>query len=130
MSNRIAKLGNQEAQICMALIKSIYWEQVDADTLVYLFPFKDITTGSVLTVNDSQEAYFYKNGTLYDKFESGRHVLSTSNLPLLNKIINIPSGGESTFKANVWYVSKLEKRNLLWGAGWCTYYRSVFPSAC
>lgn len=73
--------------------------------------------GSVLTVNDSQEAYFYKNGTLCDKFSPGRHILSSSNIPLLNKIINIPSGGDSTFKASVWFVSKLEKRNLLWGAG-------------
>lgn len=101
----------------MPLIKSIYWEQAGDDTLVYLFPFKDITTGSVLTVNDSQEAYFFKNGTLCDKFTAGRHVLSSSNIPLLNKLINIPSGGDSTFKANVWFVSKLEKRNLLWGAG-------------
>lgn len=101
----------------MPIIKSIYWNQETADTLVYLFPFKDITLGSVLTVHDSQEAYFYKNGTLCDRFEPGRHVLSTSNIPILEKIVNIPSGGESTFKASVWFVSKLEKRNLLWGTG-------------
>lgn len=101
----------------MPIIKSIYWNQSPDDCLVYLFPFKDITLGSVLTVNDSQEAYFYKNGSLCDKFGPGRHVLSSSNIPILNKIINIPSGGDSTFKASVWFVSKLEKRNLLWGAG-------------
>ncbi len=101
----------------MPIIKSIYWDQPDDDVLVYLFPFKDVTTGSVLTVHDSQEAYFFKNGSLCDKFTSGRHVLSSANIPILNKIINLPSGGESTFKANVWFVSKIEKRNLLWGAG-------------
>lgn len=101
----------------MPIIKSIYWNQVADDCLVYLFPFKDITLGSVLTVNDSQEAYFFKNGSLCDKFGPGRHVLSSSNIPILNKIINIPSGGDSTFKASVWFVSRLEKRNMLWGAG-------------
>lgn len=101
----------------MPIIKSIYWDQNDSETLVYQFPFKDVTTGSVLTVNDSQEAYFYKNGSLCDKFEAGRHVLSSSNLPIINKLINIPSGGQSTFKASVWFVSKLEKRNMLWGTG-------------
>lgn len=101
----------------MPIIKSIYWNQNPDDALVYLFPFKDITLGSVLTVNDSQEAYFYKNGSLCDKFGPGRHVLSSSNIPILQSILNIPSGGESTFKASVWYVSKLEKRNMLWGAG-------------
>lgn len=101
----------------MPIINSIFWDQNSDDTLVYLFPFKDITTGSVLTVNDSQEAYFYKNGSLCDKFGPGRHVLSSANIPILNKFLNLPSGGESTFKASVWFVSKLEKRNLLWGAG-------------
>lgn len=101
----------------MPIIKSIYWTQAGDSELVYLFPFKDITTGSVLTVNDSQEAYFFKNGSLCDKFGPGRHVLSSANIPILNRIINIPSGGESTFKASLWFVSKLEKRNLLWGAG-------------
>jgi membrane protease subunit (stomatin/prohibitin family) len=101
----------------MPIIKSIFWDQDDDNTLVYLFPFRDITLGSVLTVNDGQEAYFYKNGSLCDKFDAGRYVLSSANIPLLNKIINLPSGGESTFKASVWFVSKLEKRNLFWGAG-------------
>ena len=101
----------------MPIIKSIYWNQTDKETMAYLFPFKDITLGSVLTVNDSQEAYFYKNGTLCDKFTAGRHVLSSANIPILEKIINLPSGGESTFKASVWFISKLENRNLLWGAG-------------
>ena len=76
--------------------------------MAYLFPFKDITLGSVLTVNDSQEAYFYKNGTLCDKFTAGRHVLSSANIPILEKIINLPSGGESTFKERVWFISKVE----------------------
>lgn len=110
------RLVGEETRL-MPIIKSIYWNQNPDDALVYLFPFKDITLGSVLTVNDSQEAYFYKNGSLCDKFGPGRHVLSSSNIPILQSILNIPSGGESTFKASVWYVSKLEKRNMLWGAG-------------
>lgn len=101
----------------MPIINSIYWNQDTSDTLVYLFPSKDITLGSVLTVHDGQEAYFYKNGTLCDRFTPGRHVLSTSNIPILQRIVNLPSGGESTFKASVWFVSKLENRNLLWGTG-------------
>ena len=43
--------------------------------------------------------------------------MSSNNLPILEKIINIPSGGDSTFKASIWFVSKLEKRNMLWGGG-------------
>lgn len=49
----------------MAIIKSIYWELQDRDELVYKFPFNNVTTGSVLTVNESQEAFFFKSGTLW-----------------------------------------------------------------
>ena len=113
----VGLVGTINGRYVMPIIKSIYWNQTEKETMAYLFPFKDITLGSVLTVNDSQEAYFYKNGTLCDKFTAGRHVLSSANIPILEKIINLPSGGESTFKASVWFISKLENRNLLWGAG-------------
>ena len=110
----------------MAIIKSIYWEQNSREDLVYKFPFNNVTTGSVLTVNESQEAFFFKSGILCDSFTSGRYVLSSANLPVLEKLINLPSGGETTFSAEVWFISKLEKRNLLWGTGcpcsarcWC-----------
>ena len=101
----------------MPIIKSIYWEQSNQEELVYKFPFNNVTLGSVLTVNESQEAFFFKSGVLCDSFTSGRHVLSSSNLPILQKLINIPSGGETTFMAEVWFVSKLNKRNLYWGSG-------------
>ena len=63
----------------MALIKSIYWEQEDCEELVYKFPFNSISLGSVLTVNESQEALFFKSGVLCDTFGAGRHTLSTAN---------------------------------------------------
>lgn len=101
----------------MAIIRSIYWEQNNQEELVYKFPSNNLTLGSVLTVNESQEAFFFKNGALCDSFTSGRHVLSSANIPILQKLINLPSGGETTFMAEVWFVSKLEKRNMFWGVG-------------
>lgn len=101
----------------MALIKSIYWEQENREELVYKFPFNNISLGSVLTVNESQEALFFKSGVLCDTFGAGRHTLSTANLPVLNKLVNLPSGGDTTFMAEVWFVSKLDKRNMFWGTG-------------
>lgn len=101
----------------MAIIKSIYWEQNSQEELVYKFPFNNVALGSVLTVNESQEAFFFKSGTLCDSFTAGRHVLSSANLPVLQKLINLPSGGDTTFTAEVWFVSKLDKRNMFWGTG-------------
>lgn len=102
----------------MPIIRSIYWEQNSIEELIYKFPFNNLATGSVLTVNESQEALFYKSGVLITTFGPGRHVLSTSNFPVLSKALdNVISGSETTFLAEVWFVSKLEKRNILWGAG-------------
>lgn len=101
----------------MAILKTIYWDQKESGDLVYKYPNHEITLGSVLTVNESQEAFFFKNGTLYDSFKKGRYILSTSNLPLLNKIIDLPTGGDTTFLAEVWFVSKADRRNLFWGTG-------------
>lgn len=101
----------------MATIKTIAWEQQDRDEIVYKFPSNDISLGSVLTVNESQEALFFKNGALCDIFGAGRHVLSSSNLPGLGKRVNLASGGKTTFTAEVWFVSKLDKRDMYWGTG-------------
>lgn len=101
----------------MAIIKSIFWEQDSPEEIVYKFPFNNVTTGSVLTVNESQEAFFFKSGQLCDSFTAGRHVLSSANLPVLQKLINLPSCGETTFTAEIWFISKLDKRNMFWGTG-------------
>lgn len=101
----------------MAIINTLSWEQTSREDIVYKFPSQEITLGSVLTVNESQEALFFKNGTLCDTFGAGRHVLSTSNLPILGKLVNLPSGGKTTFTAEVWFVSKLNKRDMFWGTG-------------
>lgn len=81
----------------MPIIKSIYWEQTNREELVYKFPFSSITTGSILTVNESQEAFFFKSGVLCDSFTAGRHILSSANLPLLHKIIELQAVEEPHF---------------------------------
>lgn len=101
----------------MAIIKSIFWEQERPDELIHKFPFNNITTQSVVTVNESQEAYFFNSGVLCDSFKAGRHVLTTANIPILQKFLNIPSGGETTFTAEIWFISTLHKRNMFWGTG-------------
>ena len=112
-----SRKGNKSGHIFAPALDSIFWDQNNQAELVYKYPKNDITLGSILTVRESQEAYFFKNGVLCDKFKAGRHQLSSQNLPLLNKIINLPSGGQSTFLAEVWFISKLENRSLLWGTG-------------
>ena len=48
-------------------------------------------------------------------FGPGRHTLTSANLPLLNKLVDLPFGGETPFAAEVWFVNKTVKRDLKWG---------------
>ncbi len=43
------------------------------------------------------------------------HTLSSRNLPLLDKIINLPFGGKSPFVAEVWFINKVVRRGLKFG---------------
>lgn len=67
---------------------------------------EELRLGTQLIVNQSQEACFVKGGQLLDVFEPGTHTLSTKNLPILSNILGLAFGGQSPFKAEVYYVNK------------------------
>ncbi|SHE39087.1 Membrane protease subunit, stomatin/prohibitin family, contains C-terminal Zn-ribbon domain [Mariniphaga anaerophila] len=85
------------------------------DELVWKFPYDNLTIGAQLIVNESQEAIFYKGGKALDSFGPGTHTISTANIPLLQKLINLPFGSKTPFSAEVWYINKTVKRDLKWG---------------
>ncbi len=41
----------------------------------------EIKWGAQLTVRESQEAVFFRDGVVVDVFTAGRHVLKTDNIP-------------------------------------------------
>lgn len=98
----------------MALIDVIKWE-ANSKEFVYKFPSEDLRIGSQLVVYTGQTAFFVKGGVITDKFECGTHTIKSENIPLLNKLINIPFGGNSPFKAEVWFVNKLAILDSKWG---------------
>ena len=85
------------------------------EDLVWKFPYNNLSIGAQLIVNKSQEAVFVKGGAVCDVFGEGTHTLSARNLPLLDKIINLPFGGKSPFVAEVWFVNKVTRRGLKFG---------------
>lgn len=87
----------------------------DPDDLVWKFPYNNLSIGAQLIVNKSQEAIFVKGGAVCDVFGEGTHTLSSKNLPLLDKLINLPFGGRSPFVAEVWFVNKVTRRGLRFG---------------
>lgn len=86
-----------------------------ANELIWKFPYDNLSIGAQLIVNESQEAIFYKGGKALDSFGPGTHTISTANIPLLQKLINLPFGGKTPFSAEVWFINKTIKRDLKWG---------------
>jgi len=76
---------------------------------------EDISLGAQLIVNEGQEALFYKGGQALDLFGPGTHTLSSGNLPLLRKIINLPFGGQTPFAAEVYFINKSVSLGKDWG---------------
>ncbi|HEY7819616.1 MAG TPA: SPFH domain-containing protein, partial [Vicinamibacteria bacterium] len=71
--------------------------------------------GAQLVVQDSQWAVFFRDGKALDTFGPGRHTLTTKNIPLLGKLIGLPFGGTSPFRADVYFVSRKLFADLRWG---------------
>lgn len=85
------------------------------DVFAWKFPNSELGTWTQLIVNESQEAILLKGGQICDVFGAGRHTLETANIPILNKLINLPFGGRSPFSAEVWYINKVFSLDVKWG---------------
>jgi membrane protease subunit (stomatin/prohibitin family) len=76
----------------------------------------EIKWGSQLTVRESQDAVFFRDGKALDVFGPGRHVLQTQNIPLISKwVTRFGYGPDSPFRAEVVFVGKQLFSNLKWG---------------
>ncbi len=75
----------------------------------------DFRLGSQLIVRESQAAVFFRDGQALDTFGPGRHTISTANIPLLVSLISIPFGGETPFKAEVYFVNMKDFLDQKWG---------------
>lgn len=98
----------------MALIDVVKCEIIDGE-FCSKFPSEDLRVGSQLVVYPSQTAIFVKGGQICDEFTSGTYTINTNNIPLLNKIINLPFGNNSPFQAEVWFVNRVAKLDIPWG---------------
>jgi len=76
----------------------------------------EIIWGSQLTVRESQEAVFFRDGKALDIFNAGRHILKTQNVPVIGKwVTSFGYGENSPFRAEVVFVGKQLFANLKWG---------------
>lgn len=89
------------------------------DTMVVRLPVDgpaEIKWGAQLTVRESQNAVFFRDGKAQMVFPPGRHVLKTQNIPALTKFVtSFGYGPDSPFRAEVYFINMKLFRNLKWG---------------
>jgi excisionase family DNA binding protein len=87
------------------------------DEIVQKFPKGgpgDIRLGSPCIVNPGEVAVFVRSGEALGTFQPGTHVLTTANLPLLEKIVGAAFSGDTPFTADVFFV-KTTDMTFKWG---------------
>lgn len=100
----------------MAIIDVIKFNGISSrNWLVYHYPGDSLVFGTQLIVGEGQVAVFVKGGQAVDYFSAGTYTLSTQNIPILKSLINIPFGGRTPFKAEVFFINKTAKLDILWG---------------
>ena len=87
----------------------------DNSTLAWKHPIEDFNLSTQLIVHESQEAIFFLNGQALDLFGSGRHTLETQNIPIIRKLLSLPTGGQTPFHCEVYFVNKTINLEMKWG---------------
>jgi|TARA_B100000767_G_C19773767_1_gene541458 membrane protease subunit (stomatin/prohibitin family) len=90
-----------------------------SDEMIQRFPeygTGEIKWGAQLTVTDGEWGIFFRDGKALEVFDSGRHVLTTQNIPVLTKFVTqFGYGPDSPFRSNVVFVAKKLFPDLKWG---------------
>jgi membrane protease subunit (stomatin/prohibitin family) len=80
-----------------------------------MHPANQITLGSQIVVNESQEALLFENGQLISALGPGRHLVESGNIPGLEGILSRAFGGESPAFVQVWFINKIATFDYKWG---------------
>jgi membrane protease subunit (stomatin/prohibitin family) len=88
-------------------IDVIQWTEDSDDVLAWRFPTADleIQQGAALIVRETEMAVFVDEGRIADRFNAGRWIIRTQNLPVLTDLRHWAKKFESPFKSEVYFFS-------------------------
>jgi membrane protease subunit (stomatin/prohibitin family) len=98
-------------------IDVIDWVESEPGLLAYRYPMQDreIQSGAMLTVRESQLAVFINEGKVADTFKPGLYKLTTNTLPILTYLRNWDKAFQSPFKSDVYFFTQREQLDQRWG---------------
>ena len=100
------------------MLEIIEWFDETGTEIAHRYPERgsgDIKLGAQLVVRENQAAVFFRDGQALDVFGPGRHTLSTQNLPIITRLLSLPYGFTSPFRAEVYFVNLKVFTNMRWG---------------
>lgn len=100
------------------LLKVIECKDMGKDTVVYKYQLTDrdeIMNSSTLVVRPSQCALFVHKGQIADIFSEGTYKLASENIPIITKMLSLPTGFESPIKADIYFVNMKQITGQKWG---------------
>jgi membrane protease subunit (stomatin/prohibitin family) len=102
----------------MVFIEILEWFDETGQEMVHKIPEKgsaDIKFGAQAIVRENQAAIFFRDGKGLDLLGPGRHTLSTLNLPILTRVLSLPFGFKSPFRAEIYFINLKSFVNVKWG---------------
>ncbi len=96
----------------------IEWFDESGEEMAHRYPEKgsgEIKMGAQLVVRENQAAIFFRDGKGLDVLGAGRHTLSTMNLPIITKVLSLPWGFTSPFRAEVYFTNMKVFTTMKWG---------------
>ncbi len=100
------------------MLEVLEWKDSSKDVLVFRHPMdkrEEIMNSSTLIVRESQVAVFVHKGQIADVFGPGTYKLNTENIPIITKMMSLPTGFNSRIKAEVYFVNTKQFMGQKWG---------------
>src|SRR3984893_14964782 len=75
--------------------------------ILYKWPDQNIRKFTQLTVQQDEQAVFFRDGQVQGTIQTGRATLDSSEIPFLGKLVDAATGG-NPFKTEIYFVSTRE----------------------